>query len=419
MERMSPFLALALVVAVLCPVVLGDSGSILSQDNQAQDKTHVPRISPSNTNFAFSLYKKLALNTSEENIIFSPISISTALAFVSLGARGTTLTEILEGLMFNLTEIPEAEIHQGFQHLLSTLNQSSKELQLSMGNTMFVDEHLKLLEKFKEGAQKQYRAEALNVNFQGATSDAEKFINDYVKQKTQGKIVNLIRNLSSETRLLVVNYLFFKAKWQTPFDPRSTDKSEFHVNNNKSVEVPMMSLVNVAMPYFRDEVLSCTVVELNYTGTASALFILPDKGKMDKVEAMLFPETLRKWRESLKIRLINHLYLPKFSISSNYELKDILPQLGMREVFTVQANLSGITENERLMVSKVVHKAVVDVAEDGTEAAAVTEVEFIATSSRNGLQTIVNFNRPFLMTIFSSNTQSILFMGKVGNPKEQ
>ncbi|KAM9202605.1 alpha-1-antichymotrypsin isoform 2-T2 [Dugong dugon] len=419
MEKMSPFLARALVVAVLCPVVLGNSGSILSQDNWAQDKTHVSRIAPSNTNFAFSLYKKLALNTSNENIIFSPISVSMALAFVSLGAHGTTLTEILEGLMFNLTEIPEAEIHQGFQHLLSTLNQSSKELQLSMGNTMFLNEHLKLLEKFKEGAQKQYRAEVFNVNFQGAISDTEKFINDYVKQKTQGKIVNLVRDLKPETRLVVVNYLFFKAKWQTPFDPRSTYKSEFHVNNNKSVEVPMMSLLNVAMPYLRDEALSCTVVELNYTGSASVLFILPDEGKMEEVEAMLFPETLRKWRESLKIRLINRLYLPKFSISSNYKLKDILPQLGIREVFTVQANLSGITETTSLRVSEVAHKAVVDVAEDGTEAAAATEVEFISTSPRVGLLTIVNFNRPFLMTIFSSNTQSILFMGKVVNPKEQ
>ncbi|XP_049754418.1 alpha-1-antichymotrypsin-like [Elephas maximus indicus] len=421
MKRMSPLLALGLLVAGLCPVSLCDSGCVLRGENGTQDKTHEDnlKVASSNINFAFSLYKKLALNTPNENVIFSPISISVALAFVSLGANSTTLTEILEGLRFNLTETPEAEIHRGFQHLLSTFNQSSNELQLSMGNAMFVDENLKLLEKFREKAQELYGAETFNVKFLDAISAAEKFINDYVKNKTRGKIVDLVHDLNPQTVMIVVNYIFFKAQWQKTFDPRGTHESKFHVSANKSVEVPMMNIENLATPYFRDEELSCTVVELKYTGAASALFILPDEGKMEEVEATLSPETLRRWRESLTTRLINELYVPKFSISGDYSLENILPQLGIREVFTSQADLSGITGAKNLMVSQVLHKAVIDVAENGTEAAAATAVQIILTSAMLEPLTIVRFNRPFLMTIFSSDTQSILFMGKVVNPKKQ
>ncbi|XP_075803496.1 serine protease inhibitor A3N-like [Microtus pennsylvanicus] len=178
----------------------------------------------------------------------------------------------------------------------------------------------------------------------------------------------------------------------------------------------MMNIKELITPYFRDEDLSCTVVELKYTGNASALFILPDEGRMQQVEANLKPETLRKWRDSLSSRKIHKLSLPKFSISTDYRLEDILPQLGIREVFSTQADLSGITGTKDLRVSQVVHKAVLDVAETGTEAAAATGIGIAATSlNRNPLN--VNFNRPFLMIISDTNTQTSLFMAKVTNPK--
>uniref|UniRef100_A0A8C0ZSE1 Serpin domain-containing protein n=1 Tax=Castor canadensis TaxID=51338 RepID=A0A8C0ZSE1_CASCN len=398
LERMSPFLALGLLVAGFCPAVLCHPGGTPVRETSTQgdqyNGTQMNNISlvSSNTDFAFSLYKQLASENPNKNVIFSPLSISTALAFLSLGAHNTTLKEILEGLKFNLTEISEAEIHQGFQQLLRTLNQPGDHLQLNMGNAMFVQEQQELQAKFRKDAQALYAAQAFLTNFQEPAA-AEKFINDYVKKETQGKIVDLVKGLDTQTVMVLVNYIFFKGQhWAGP-----TVMVQVSFEQSQSVKVPMMSIEDLTTPFFRDEELSCTVVELKYTGNASALFILPDQGKMQEVETTY------------------ELYLPKFSISSDYDLEYILPQLGIKEVFTRQADLSGLMQDGKLMVSQVVHKAVIDVTEVGTEAAAATGVKVILTSAKLNPVT-VNINRPFLLII--SDTQNILFLGKVTNPKQ-
>uniref|UniRef100_A0A8C0WV52 Serpin domain-containing protein n=1 Tax=Castor canadensis TaxID=51338 RepID=A0A8C0WV52_CASCN len=409
-ERMSPFLALGLLVAGFCPAVLCHPGGTPVRETSTQgdqyNGTQMNNISlvSSNTDFAFSLYKQLASENPNKNVIFSPLSISTALAFLSLGAHNTTLKEILEGLKFNLTEISEAEIHQGFQQLLRTLNQPGDHLQLNMGNAMFVQEQQELQAKFRKDAQALYAAQAFLTNFQEPAA-AEKFINDYVKKETQGKIVDLVKGLDTQTVMVLVNYIFFKG--EALRDCPQT-REQFSFEQSQSVKVPMMSIEDLTTPFFRDEELSCTVVELKYTGNASALFILPDQGKMQELTM------LRSFHFSFS-RRIDELYLPKFSISSDYDLEYILPQLGIKEVFTRQADLSGLMQDGKLMVSQVVHKAVIDVTEVGTEAAAATGVKVILTSAKLNPVT-VNINRPFLLII--SDTQNILFLGKVTNPKQ-
>jgi serpin peptidase inhibitor clade A protein 3 len=214
---MSPFLALGLLVAGFCPAVLCHPGGTPVRETSTQgdqyNGTQMNNISlvSSNTDFAFSLYKQLASENPNKNVIFSPLSISTALAFLSLGAHNTTLKEILEGLKFNLTEISEAEIHQGFQQLLRTLNQPGDHLQLNMGNAMFVQEQQELQAKFRKDAQALYAAQAFLTNFQEPAA-AEKFINDYVKKETQGKIVDLVKGLDTQTVMVLVNYIFFKGE---------------------------------------------------------------------------------------------------------------------------------------------------------------------------------------------------------------
>ncbi|XP_041489127.1 serine protease inhibitor A3N-like [Microtus oregoni] len=402
--------------------VLSRPDGILRRDAAGQEiqnnRTPVVNLSmtSSNSDFAFSLYKELALKDPDENIVFSPLSISAALAVLSLGASNNTLQEILEGLKFNLTETPEADIHQGFGNLLLMLSQPGDQVQISTGNAMFVEKRLKILAEFKEKARALYQAEASSADFQ-QPHEAKKLINDYVRNQTQEKIKELISDLDKDTVMVLVNYIYFKGKWKFPFDPRDTFESEFHLDKDRSVKVPMMNIKALITPYFRDEKLSCTVVELKYTGNASALFILPDQGRMQQVEASLQPETLRKWRNSLRPRKIDELYMPKFSISTDYSLEKILPQLGIREVFSTQADLSGITGAKNLRVSQVVHKAVLDVAETGTEASAATGVAGVTCSLiMNPLK--VNFNRPFLIIISETNTQISLFMAKVTNPKE-
>ncbi|XP_029396885.1 serine protease inhibitor A3M [Mus pahari] len=368
-----------------------------------------------NTDFAFSLYKKLALKNSDKNIFFSPLSISAGLAVVSLGAKGKTLEEILEGLKFNLTETSEADIHQGFGHIIQRLSQPGDQVLISTGNALFVEKHLHILTEFKEKARALYQAEAFTADFQ-QPHEAKKLINDYVSNQTQGMIKELMSELDERTLMVLVNYIYFKGKWKISFDPQDTFESEFYLDEKRSVKVPMMKMKFLTTRYFRDKKLSCSVVELKYTGNASALFILPDQGGMQQVEASLQPETLRKWWKSLKFRKIGELYLPKFSISSDYSLKDILPELGIKTIFSNQADLSGITGTKDLILSQVVHKAVLDVAETGTEAAAATGFIFGFRTKR--IQPItLRFNRPFLMVISHTGVQSTLFMAKVINPK--
>ncbi|DAA17297.1 serpin A3-8 isoform X2 [Bos indicus] len=414
-ERMSPLLALGLLVSGLCSRVHCLPENVTPEERHKGTSVDGHSLASSNTDFAFSLYKQLALKNPNKNVIFSPLSISIALAFLSLGARGPTVTEILEGLKFNLTETPEREIHQGFQHLLQMLSRPSNELQLSVGNTMFVQEQLKLLDKFREDALALYTSEAFSTNFKDPET-AKSLINDYVKNKTRGKIVDLFKDLDPLTKVILVNYIYFKAQWRTPFDPKQTYKSQFHVSKNKTVEVPMMSIGDLVTPYFRDEELDCTLVELTYTSNDSALFILPDEGKMQDLEAKLIPEMLTRWRESLYPRGIHELNLPRFSIATDYKLKDILSQLEIKKVFTQEADLSGITDDHELEVSQVVHKAVLDVGEEGTEGAAATGVKVGITSINNHIP--LSFNRPFLIAIVLKDTQSIIFLGKVTNPSQ-
>nr|AAA42172.1 serine protease inhibitor 1 [Rattus norvegicus] len=322
------------------------------------------------------------------------------------------MEEILEGLKFNLTEITEEEIHQGFGHLLQRLSQPEDQVEINTGSALFIDKEQPILSEFQEKTRALYQAEAFIADFK-QPNEAKKLINDYVSNQTQGKIAELFSDLEERTSMVLVNYLLFKGKWKVPFNPNDTFESEFYLDEKRSVKVPMMKIKELTTPYVRDEELSCSVLELKYTGNASALFILPDQGKMQQVESSLQPETLKKWKDSLIPRIINDLRMPKFSISTDYSLKEVLPELGIKKVFSQQADLSRITGTKDLYVSQVVHKAVLDVDETGTEATAATGV---ATVIRRQPRTL-NFNRPFMVVITDMDSQSILFVAKITNPK--
>ncbi|XP_014306126.2 serpin A3-8-like, partial [Myotis lucifugus] len=210
-EGMSVLLALGLLAAGLGPTAHGLPGDTPDQKVTPGNETPVDslRLASSNADFAFSLYRQLARKNPDKNVLFSPKSISTALAFLSLGARGRTLMEIHKGLKVNLTETSGTEIHQGFQRLLRALGRPRGQLRLSVGNAMFVSEQLKVLDGFRADAEALYASEALSTDFRDAPA-AQRLINDYVREKTQGKLVDLVGDLDAGTAMVLVNYIFFK-----------------------------------------------------------------------------------------------------------------------------------------------------------------------------------------------------------------
>lgn len=359
--------------------------------------------------FGIQLYKQFAASTPPgKNIFFSPVSISATLALLSLGARSITHTQILEGLGFNLTETPESSIHIGYHSLFHALTRANDQILIDIGQALFVKDDLKLLQKFLDDVQESYEADMSTVNFK-EPSKAEKVINDYVEKKTHGKITELVTGLDPATAMVIVNYIFFKGNWKKPFDSEYTREGNFYVNNETVVKVPMMTKLGF-FHYNVDPELSCTVLQMHYNTTATALFILPDEGKFKQVEDALSRDTINKLISHLHYGTAN-VHIPRFTISTTHDLKEPLNNLGI-DVFSDHTDLSGITGAPELKVSKVTHKAVLTVNEKGTEAAGATAVEAIPMS----LPPNIVFNRPFLMMIIEEMTGGALFLGSVQNP---
>ncbi|XP_014645927.1 PREDICTED: alpha-1-antiproteinase 2-like [Ceratotherium simum simum] len=237
-----------------------------------------------------------------------------------------------------------------------------------------------------------------------------KQINDYVEKGTQGKIVDLVKELSEDALLALVNYIFFKGKWEKPFNVELTTEEDFHVDENTTVKVPMMNRLG-KFDVHHSDTLSSWVLLLDYVGNTTAFFILPDQGRLKHLEDTLSKEILATFLEKRSSSFVN-LRLPKLSISGTYNLKTVLGNLGITKVFSNQADLSGITEEVPLKVSKVMHKAVLTVDEEGTEAAGATGMEIMPVS----LPPDVEFNRPFVLIIYDRYTKSPLFVGKVVDP---
>ncbi|XP_062948246.1 corticosteroid-binding globulin [Cynocephalus volans] len=402
-----------LLVLYTCLLWLSTSGLWIVQaedlDTDVSTRSHHRGLAPTNVDFAFSLYKHLVASAPNKNIFISPVSISMTLAMLSLGTCGHTQTQLLQGLGFNLTEMSEAEIHQGFQHLQRLLRESDTSLEMILGNALFLDSSLELLESFSADIKHYYESEALAADFQD-WARASRQINEYIKNKTQGKIEDLFSDLDSPAILILVNYIFFKGTWAQPFDPESTREKNFHVNKTTTVKVPMM-FQSSTIKYLRDSLLPCQVVQLDYVGNGTVFFILPDEGKMDTVIASLSRDTIQRWSQSLTRGLVD-LYLPKVSISGAYDLGGVLADMGIADLFSDRANFSGITPEVQLKVSKVVHEAVLQLDEKGVKAAASTGVTLNLVSE----PLTISFHQPFLVLIFDHFTWSSLFLGKVVNP---
>ncbi|XP_052391833.1 alpha-1-antitrypsin homolog [Carassius gibelio] len=362
-----------------------------------------------NADFAFSLYKKLALHPDAEgkNIFFSPVSISMALSMLAVGAKGSTLSQIYSSLGYS--ELQASQVNEGYEHLIHMLGHSQEAMQLETGAGVAVREDFKVVDQFLKDVQHYYKSEAFKVDFSKPEIAAEE-INKFIAKKTHDKITNMVKDLDANTVMMLINYMYFRGKWDKPFDAQLTHKADFKVDKDTTVQVDMMKRTG-RYEIYQDPVNQTTVMMVPYKGNTSMMIVLPEEEKMKEVEESISRHHLKSWHDKL-FRSSVDLFMPKFSISATSELKGILQDMGVTDAFSDAADLSGMTEEVKVKVSRVVHKAVLSVDEKGTEAAAATTIEIMPMS----LPDSVILNRPFLVLIVEDTTKSILFMGKITNP---
>ncbi|XP_010863100.1 alpha-1-antitrypsin homolog [Esox lucius] len=385
------------------------AGETHPKHSHGEESCHL--LTPHNADFAFALYKSLSKsNTGNKNVFFSPLGISTSLAMLSLGAKGDTHSQLFSALGY--TGLAPEKVNEAFEHLNHMLGHTDEAMQLDMGNAVALREGFKPEPKFLEDAKHFYASEGFTVDYRDPALAAAE-INKYIAEKTADKIKDLVKDLDPETAMVLINYVFFRGKWDKPFDAKHTQKAEFHVDESTKVEVDMM-MRSGRYEMYQDQTNFTTVVLLPYRGNASMMVILPDEGKMAQVEAFINKEYLKHVHSSLYRGNVD-IYMPKFSASTTYTLDDNLKEMGVVSAFSDAADLSGISEATTLKVSRVSHKAVLTVDEKGTEAAAATTIEIMPMS----LPDTIKLNRPFLMYILEDTTKSIVFMGKITDPTAQ
>ncbi|MCA1990979.1 MAG: serpin family protein [Coleofasciculus sp. S288] len=364
-----------------------------------------------NNAFAIALYQQL--RDRKGNLFFSPYSTSTALAMTYAGARGQTATEMSKVLHFTL----ESEsLHPAFASLITELNTKNQQgFQLSVVNRLWGQQGYGFLDSFVQLTQHHYGAALEEVDFISSTEQARRTINKWVEQQTQEKIQELIAPgiLDSLTRLVLTNAIYFKGTWSRQFDLAHTKNQPFTVALGQQVDVPMMSQ-DGALGYAEWNDLQ--VLEMPYVGGKVSMVILLPKNVdgLAELEQQLTPENLETWLSSIRYGEKVDIWLPKFKVTSEFELNQVLSDMGMAIAFGGLADFSGMTGTKGIFISNVIHQAFVDVDEAGTEAAAATAVAMSRSMSSSLL--MFHANRPFLFLIRDIESGSILFLGRIVNP---
>jgi serpin B len=366
-----------------------------------------------NQAFAFGLYEKL--KEVEGNLFFSPYSISTALAMTYAGARSNTEEQMGTALHFTLDQ---KRFHPAFAWLEAQLKaiQEKGDIELNIANSLWAQEDYVFLKEFLDLIQSNYGTVLNHVDFKRACEAAREEINAWVEQKTKDKIKDLIKPgvLNALTRLVLTNAIYFKGRWDSQFIKSDTQGSPFWLSIDKSVEVPMMTQKR-QFRYMEND--SLQILELPYVGNDLAMIVLLPR-KVDglaQLEADLSLENLNMWIGHLRKREIS-VFLPKFKMTSQFRLSEILASMGMPDAFGEDADFSGIDGTKDLFISAVIHKAFVDVNEEGTEAAAATAAVISVTSVPSKPPPTFRADHPFVFLIHDNHSGSILFVGRIVNP---
>jgi serpin B len=366
-----------------------------------------------NNAFALDLYAHL--RDHEANLFYSPYSISTALAMTYAGARGETAEQMARVLHFSLDS---GRLHPAVAELIRDLQGHGlpRDYRLDVAQSLWGDARLAVRPEFASLIHTNYGARLRLMDFQHQPDEVRQRINQWVDERTNDKIKDLLHagDLDGATRLVLVNAIYFKAAWQKPFAKIATQQDAVFHTGRKDVRAALM---HQAGEFNYAEGDSFQALELPYEdGELSMVVLLPrDNDGLGKVEKSL---TAAKLHDCLHKRAMREVQvaLPRFKLAARFDLGGELQAMGMPLAFSPAADFSGMSTGEKLMISKVVHQAFVEVDEAGTEAAAATAVGMKRLGLPDGAPVVFRADHPFLFLLRDNHTGSILFLGRVTNP---
>ncbi len=379
-------------------------------------------IAAANNKFSSALFSNLVREniSNPDNILYSPFSISSALAIAFEGARGKTADEIQS--VFNFPKNNET-LRNGYYNLTSGFNRKDKGYTLDIANALWAEKSYAFNPGYINLSQIYYNANTSNLDFMMNPGGSREVINTWTLNKTGGKIKNLIPpgGIQPDTRLVITNSVYFNGSWEKKFDPALTKDADFRISEKKTKKVSMMEKTDENAIYNYTETSRVQVIKLPYSkgnGTGLSMIILLPKGNtLNDALGYLDPGKSANIISSLDEEHVM-VYLPKFKLETEYDLKENLVSMGMLSAFSNNANFSGMGGTKNLYIDKIIHKAYIDVNEEGTEAAAATAVIAVggAAFPVSTKTPVFRADHPFIFLIVDDETGAILFAGRVTNP---
>lgn len=398
-----------MVVVFLCesPTMAAEMGQAAGSD-QAE-------LVRDNIAFAIDLYGQL--KSQPGNLFFSPESISAALAMTYAGARGETATEMATVLHFTL---PQEKLHPAMGALLRDLNTAHDGYQLKVANALWGQHDYTFLDGFAKYAKDNYDTGVNQLDFRTATEAARVTINSWVEQQTENKVKDLIPHgvLTRDTRLVLTNAIYFKGDWETKFKEEDTKDEVFYASSRQTMQAPLMHRTG-EFYYFDGGSFQALEVPYRNKDLSMIVFLPKDTDGVAAFEQSLTADSIQQWLGQLRPVSQVIVSIPKFKMEKQFGLRDTLAAMGMKQSFETDADYSGMDGKRDLSISAVIHKACVDVNEEGTEAAAATTGIITAIKAlRSTTLHPINFraDHSFLFLIRDSKSGGILFMGRVIDP---
>nr|6KGA_A Chain A, Ovalbumin [Dromaius novaehollandiae]6KGA_B Chain B, Ovalbumin [Dromaius novaehollandiae]6KGA_C Chain C, Ovalbumin [Dromaius novaehollandiae] len=379
-------------------------------------------IGAASTEFCFDMFKELKVHHVNENIIYSPLSIISILSMVFLGARENTKTQMEKVIHFDkITGFGESlesqcgtsvSVHASLKDILSEITKPSDNYSLSLASKLYAEETYPVLPEYLQCIKELYKGSLETVSFQTAADQARELINSWVETQTNGVIKNFLQpgSVDPQTEMVLVDAIYFKGTWEKAFKDEDTQEVPFRITEQESKPVQMMyqagsfKVATVAAEKMK-------ILELPYaSGELSMFVLLPDDiSGLEQLETTISIEKLSEWTSSnmMEDRKMK-VYLPHMKIEEKYNLTSVLVALGMTDLFSPSANLSGISTAQTLKMSEAIHGAYVEIYEAGSEMATSTGVLVEAASVSEEFRV----DHPFLFLIKHNPSNSILFFGR-------